>query len=165
MNVALYATIWAALWLFVTGEAGKRSLEREGPATGRAWQAWTLGAVLCLLHMGIAFGARHAWSHSAAVVETARQTAAVYGLAWDGGVYVNYLFASVWLAEASWWRARPDAYLRRPRWMTWLFRGFAGLVLVNAALVFASPAGRVAGAALVAVLGWVWRPASRPAAT
>ena len=161
MNVALYATIWVALGLFVAGEAGKRALENGGPATGWPWQMWTLGAALCVLHMGIAFGVRHGWSHSAAVAETARQTAEVYGVAWGVGVYVNYLFASLWLAEAGWWRADPRAYLRRSRRITWLLRGFYFLILVNAALVFASPAGRVAGVPLVAALAWVWRPSSR----
>ena len=43
------------------------------------------------------------------MLETARQTAAVYGVAWGGGVYVNYLFVGVWLAELLWWRVDPAA--------------------------------------------------------
>jgi hypothetical protein len=35
-----------------------------------------------------------------AVLETARQTDAVYGVSWGGGVYVNYLFVAAWLTEA-----------------------------------------------------------------
>lgn len=163
MNVALYATIWTALGLFVAAEAGKRALERGGPANEWSWRAWTLGAALCVLHMGIAFGARHGWSHSAAVAETARQTAEVYGVAWEGGIYVNYLFASLWLAEAWWWRADPDGYSSRSRWLTWLLRGFYFLILVNATFVFASPAGRVAGVPLLATLAWAWRPSKRSA--
>jgi len=163
VNVALFATIWAALCLFVAGETGKRALERSGPANRWAWPAWTLGAALCVLHMGIALGVRHHWSHPAALAETARQTAEVYGVNWGGGVYVNYLFASLWLAEAGWWRADPRSYFRRPRWITWLLRGFYFVILFNAVLVFASPAGRVAGVPLVAALAWAWRPARRSA--
>lgn len=163
MNVALFATIWVALSLFVAGEAGKHALESASPAKRWAWRAWTLGAGLCVLHMVIAFGVRHGWSHSAAVTETARQTAEVYGVAWGGGVYVNYLFASLWLAEAAWWRTDPRAYLGRPHWITWLLRGFYYVIVFNAALVFASPAGRVAGVPLVVALAWIWRPASRSA--
>lgn len=161
MNVALYATIWLALALFVAGEAGKRALARRDPAPPWAWSAWTLGAVLCVIHMLVAFAARHGWSHADAVAETARRTAEVFGSAWDGGIYVNYLFLAVWLAEACWWRAAPAAYARRPRWLTWWLRGFYLLILVNATLVFASPAGRICGAPLVAALLWTWRPARR----
>jgi hypothetical protein len=157
VSVALYATIWAALALFIVGEAGKRGCA-NGVPTGVPWLAWTLGAGLCVLHMGIALGARHGWNHAAAVAETARQTEEVYGLAWGGGVYVNYLFAALWLAEAAWWRADPRSYFRRPRWSSWLLRGFYFVILVNAALVFASPAGRIAGVPLVLALAWTWRP-------
>lgn len=159
MNVALFATIWLALALFVAGEAGKRTPARGAPAPRWAWGAWTLGAALCGLHMLIAFGSRHGWSHADAVAETARRTAEVLGTAWGGGVYVNYLFTAIWLAEASWWRAAPAAYARRPRWLTGCLRAFYLLILVNAAVVFASPAGRVAGVPLVTALLWTWRPA------
>ena len=66
---------------------------------------WCAGLVACVAHILIAMAYRHGWSHEAAVLETARQTAAVYGLAWGGGVYVNYLFVGVWLAEIAWWRS------------------------------------------------------------
>ena len=160
MNVALYATVWIALALFVAGEAGKRALERGGAAVGRLWLASTLGAFLCTAHMLIAFAVRHGWSHAVAVAVTARQTAEVFGVSWGGGVYVNYLFVTLWLTEACWWRAAPLAYARRPRWIDWALRAFYALVIVNAAIVFASPAGRVAGVPLVAALLWAWRPAS-----
>lgn len=159
MNAALHATIWVSLCLFVAGEAGKRELERGEPRTGKAWVAWTAGAVLCTLHMLIAFGVRHGWSHAAAAADIARRTADVFGVSWGGGIYVNYLFGAVWLAEAWWWRADPRAYARRPRWITWLLRSFDFVVLANAAIVFATPAGRAAGAPLVAILAWIWRPA------
>ena len=68
-----------------------------------------------LLHILIAMSHHHRWSHEAAVLETARQTAAVYGLAWGGGVYVNYLFVGVWLAELVWWRIDPAALSRPAR--------------------------------------------------
>ncbi len=157
MSAALYATIWASLWLFAFGEAGK-TRQRNAPPTGWAWRIWVLGALLCVVHMMIALGVRHEWSHQSAVEETARQTAALFGVSWRGGVYLNYLFVTVWLAEAWWWGANAVGYARRPRWVTWLLRSFYFIIIFNAAVVFASPAGRVVGFPLVAALLWVWRP-------
>ena len=164
MNVALYATIWAALALFVAGEAGKRAAGLDARAV-RAWRAWTLGAALCALHMALAFHVRHHWSLEAARVDIARKTEAVFGLAWDGGVYVNFVFLALWLAETAWWRADPRGYARRPRWIAWPLRGFALLMLASGAVVFASPLGRVAGVPLVLALLWAWRPAPGERAT
>ncbi len=165
MSAALFATIWVALALFVVGEAGKRHLGAGRATSSWAWRAWTLGAVLCALHMTIALGVRHGWSHTAAAAEIARRTGEVYGWAWGGGLYVNYLFAARWLAEACAWRLAPQTHARRPRGLVWLLRGFDLVVFVNAAIVFASPAGRIAGVPLVAALLWTWRPFRRePAA-
>lgn len=157
MTVALYATIWIALALFVVGEAGKRSPDAY-VARRFAWPLWFSGAILCALHIVIAFAGRHGWSHDAAVRDTARQTAAVYGIGWDGGIYVNYLFVAVWTIEAWWWRARPEQYFARPQALTWTLRIFYLVVIVNAAVVFAGVSGRAAGIPLVAALVWLWRP-------
>jgi hypothetical protein len=157
MTAALYATIWIALALFVAGEAGKRS-GQPGIARRYAWAFWFSGALLCALHIAIAFAERHGWSHDAAVRETARQTAAVYGIDWNGAIYVNYLFVAVWAIEAWWWRTRPAEYFARPRSLTWGLRIFYLVVIANAAVIFAGTPGRVAGIPLVAALVWQWRP-------
>jgi hypothetical protein len=179
VTIALYATIWVALTLFVVGEAGKpaplagrgrshgeaRASTRAGEfarATPIAWRVWAVGALLAAVHILIAFAARYDWSHLAAEQETARRTAEVFGVYWAGGVFVNYLFIAAWLVEAWWWRARPAGYERRPAWLAWTLRGFYLVIIANAAVVFASPIGRWPGAALVAALIWIWRP--RPSA-
>jgi hypothetical protein len=113
--------------------------------------------------MALAMAVRHAWSHDAAVAETARQTAAVFGVNWGGGVYVNYLFTASWLAESWWWRVNSDGYARMPKAVLWTLRAFYFTVIVNAAIVFASPARRMAGALLAIVLLWTWRPAEKNA--
>src|SRR5262249_50493191 len=131
MWFALYATIWAALALFVAGEAGKR-LRREAPW---AWPASVAGALLCAVHIVIAMGFRHHWSNASAIEETARQTASVYGVAWGGGVYVNYLFVVVWMAYLWRWRTRPE-FTPSPLAL-WGLRAFFFVIIVNAAVVFA----------------------------
>ena len=152
MTVALYASIWIALAAFVAGEAGKR----RRPIPGWAWPVWLAGALLCVLHIGIALGHHHHWNHAAAVTETARQTAAVYGLAWGGGVYVNYVFAAVWLAELWYWRTRPAGYFERSPILLWGVRAFFFIIVFNAAVVFAAPRTRVAGVVLTAALLLIW---------
>ena len=157
MTLAVYATIWFSILLFVLGEAGKR----ESPPRRWAWPLWALGATLCAVHMLLAMGVRHGWSHQSAIETTAAQTQAVYGLNWGGGVYVNYLFVSSWIAELIWWRASPATYRSRPWSATWSLRTFYLIVLINAAVVFASGFRVLAGLLLIALLLWIWRPGGR----
>ena len=156
MTFALYASIWIALAAFVAGEAGKR----RGTIPRWAWPVWVAGTLLCVLHIVIALGHYHHWNHDSAVTETARQTAAVYGLTWGGGVYVNYLFVAVWLAEVWYWRARPAEYFARSPVVVWGVRAFFFIIIVNAAVVFAAPRARVAGVAMTVALLLIW--ANRP---
>jgi len=139
VTILLYATIWSALVCFVVGVTGRRPI------------VWLAGAVICWAHIAIAMGARYGWSHAAAVAATARQTAAVYGLDWGGGVYVNYVFAGVWLADALWLVVSPGRWASRPRVVNWSLGLFYVVIIVNAAIVFASPSGRVAGLLLAAI--------------
>src|SRR6185295_17486741 len=57
---------------------------------------WTVGFAAFLVHVACAFHFYHDWSHAKAYDDTARQTAAVTGWNWGGGLYINYLFAMVW---------------------------------------------------------------------
>ena len=150
VTVALYSTIWIALTLFVIAQHG---LRRAGTAR------WVLpiniaGLVLCVTHIVIAMASVHGWSHASAIEVTARSTAAVYGLRWGGGVFVNYLFVAVWAVDA--WRA----YLRGDRAEFWglrfALRLFYAIVIVNAAVVFARWPMRIVGVCLVIALVTAW---------
>ena len=158
MEAALYSTIWVALALFTLAEAGKRQWSDRGAVPSWAWPAWLLGAGFCTLHIALAFAARHGWSQASAVRETARQTAAVYGINWGGGVFVNYAFVAAWWIEAVWWRTRPANYFGRRAPLTWAWRAFYFVIVVNAAVVFAGAERRVLGVVLIGALVWVWRP-------
>ena len=101
-TIALAIVAWAAAeWL-------KRRGPRGGHSAARA--VWTAGALLLGLHTLAAFHVVHGWSHQAAADETARQTAALTGLSWSGGLFVNYAFLAVWAADAGWWWAAPASY-------------------------------------------------------
>jgi hypothetical protein len=151
--LALYLTIWVALALFVAGEVGRSVV----PPRPWAWWAFAIGLCMALVHTAIAFDVVHHWVHENAVRNTAQQTEAMFGTAVGWGVYVNYLFFAVWLADAWWWRAGA-APGERPRAVTWMLRTFYLVIILNAAVVFAAPARRALGLLVVAVLGWAWRP-------
>lgn len=131
----LYATIWIALSLLVIAEIGQ-------PARW-ARVAWITAGILAASHAAIALAVRYHWDHALAVRETARQGAALYGFAWSGSIYVNYLFLALWIT-VGW------------RWRHWLWRLFILVMVANGAIVFARPAARPFGGILVALLVWAW---------
>jgi hypothetical protein len=152
--LALYLTIWLALILFALAETG-RPRRRNAGSPGWPWWAFTIGLALAVVHTILAFAAVHDWVHDDAVRSTAMQTAAVYGVAVGWGVYVNYVFLGVWLADAWWWRRAPHGYIR-PIAVTWTLRAFYLVMIFNGAVVFAAGPRRALGAAVVAVLCVAW---------
>ncbi len=91
---------------------------------------WTLGCVLAWVHIAVAFHLGHGWSHAAAWEHTRKVGG--YG----DGIFVNYAFALVWLADALWAWATLARYGNRPRWLNWTIHGFLAFVVFNAAVVF-----------------------------
>ena len=82
------------------------------------------------------------WTSRAALIDTARRTAAVTGVAWGGGIFVNYLFLAVWLADGLWWWAAPVAYHRRPVVLERARLALFVFMFLNGAIVFAGNAAR-----------------------
>jgi hypothetical protein len=136
-------------------------LRFTGKASARAaakW-AWIFGAGLCGVHILLAFHFYHHWSQSAAIAETARQTQAMTGINWGGGVYLNYLFAAVWLTDAAWWLFADSSFEHRPRWLGVAVQAWLAFIVFNSTVVFGSAAARWFGIAGFATLGiaWLWR--------
>jgi len=132
-------TAWLAFALYIAAEA-KRS---------RWFNA--LGCAALLVHIALAFQFRHGWSQTAAYVDTARQTSALTGWNWGGGIYINYLFAGVWL-----WTVLPS-WTKPIGWQTWLVRGFFLFMFLNAAVIFVPGPARWLGAIGCLALIAVWR--------
>ena len=135
----------------------------EGGGVARLF--WTAGAVLLIVHVLLAFHVVHGWSHADAVRQTAEQTAKLTGVRAGAGVYLNYLFAAVWAADAAyWWRVGHAGYRRRPRAVTWAVHGFLLFIVFNATIVFAAGPTRYAGTAVALALAAVaarrWRRAA-----
>ncbi len=116
---------------------------------------WTLGFISLVIHVLIAFGVAHGWSHEVAV-EHVRKVGG-----FGGGILVNYLFAAVWLADLIWWWSNAAGHASRPRCVGWLVYGFMVFVVVNATVVFGTPImrGIYAFVLIVTLLWWLGAPA------
>jgi len=150
-ELLLRGTIWLSLAAWVVAEW------RRGRGDARAGRsAWALGALAALAHAVAAFHFRHGWSHQAALAETARQTAAVTGLDWGGGLIVNYVFLGLWASDAAWWWMSAPTFARRPKALDRAVRGFVLFMFVNGAAVFVVGPLRAVGslAAVAVVLAW-----------
>lgn len=128
---------WLAFAAYISGTVIQL---RHPPGRVFRW-LWLAGAVVLLLHLLAAFQFKHHWSHADALADTARQTQAVTGLDWGGGIYLNYLLVAVWLADAAGrFRGTP------PRWLR-LQNGFYAFMWFNAAVLFVPGPSRWVGAA------------------
>jgi hypothetical protein len=144
-------TRWSALasLALYTAALGLRLLRHPRPAR----TSWTLGFLFFAGHMVAAFHFHHHWSHDEAYAFTARQTAAMTGLDWGGGLYANYIFALVWAGDFVWWWRRRGSYESRSWAVEAIVQGYLAFMWFNATIVFGSWTGRVAGfISLLAVL-------------
>ena len=159
MTIALYTTIWTALALFVAAEAGRRRLSDGDRPAAWARPALVLGALLMTGHVLLALASRYGWDHAAAVRETARQAAVVYGFEWRGNIYVSYAFVVLWFVEVWRWPVPADRGAVTTTTIGWTLRAFFFLIIFNGAVVFATTAwSRALGSLLMAILVWAWWP-------
>jgi hypothetical protein len=137
---------------WAVGEA----LMRRSPVSDRWARAfWTMGIALALAHVVLAFQLVYAWNHEAAVAATGRQAADRFGWDWRGGIYVNYVFLALWLADVGWWWLAPASHASRPLGIEAARLALFTFMFLNGAVVFASGTGRLVGIAsvVVALLG------------
>ena len=151
------STIWISILAYTTGSIifaiarGRVDLDR------RARLAWTIGCAALLAHFAAAFNFYHAWSQSSAYNETARQTAAVFGINWGGGLFINYTVALLWIADVAWWwLAGLSSYRRRPWSLTLIWHSFLVFIIFNATVVFKDGPTRWIGAVICLILISSW---------
>jgi hypothetical protein len=145
-------TVRLALLLFALVVAGRLLGQRTPLLRG----AWTLGCACFVAHVVSAFHFQHHWSHTAAYAETARRTEESFGVAWGGGLYLNYLFTLLWIGDVGWWWSAPASYTRRPRGLDAALLGFMAFMAFNGAIVFATGLVRWLGLAVACSLGVLW---------
>jgi hypothetical protein len=102
---------------------------------GHARVAATVGVTVYVVHVWAAFDSFYHWSHSFAYRETARQTAEMFGVDWGGGLYLNYLFTIVWVADSAWWWQKVDPRRAMPRGLSIAIHAFLTFMFVNATFV------------------------------
>ena len=103
----------------------------------QAWKRaiWSAAFVSFVLHVIFAFSFYHHWSHAHAYAHTAQQTMNVTGIDWGGGLFFNYLFMAVWMADVIVsWRAN-DFWRQSNRYQCGIHWMFAFMML-NATVVF-----------------------------
>ncbi len=123
-------------------------------------ERWTYaaGGVLMVVHVLVAYGLFHRWSHSAALAHTAEQTRQVVGWAFAGGLYFNFLFVAVYLADIA-WRARVGGWKqRKPRAIAYTIDSCLWFIVAMSTVVFESGVVRwVAVTGAVVVLFGIWQ--------
>ena len=142
-------SVWLALLCYPAGPFGIAC--SSGARQRVARLLWTLGCAAFLVHVASSFDVFYGWSHRVAVEETARQVAEVTGRRVGAGIYLNYLFTSVWVADAAWWWLDANGYRRRSWVGVLLVHGFFLFMIFNATVVFEDGAARVMGLVVTAV--------------
>lgn len=148
----LYVSVLAGALFF--GSPQRLSANRWWPRAARV--LWTLACASFWVHMLSAFHFYHDWSHAAAVAATAEETRSLLGVSVGAGVYFNYLFAGVWLADVAGWWLAPEARAARSQWIGALVHGYLFFIAFSGAVVFEMGPVRWAGIAaciLLLVLG------------
>jgi hypothetical protein len=121
--------------------------------------AWSIGCALLVAHEILAMGISFGWSHAAAWEDVAVQTDAVFGVAFGGGLIVNYVAVGLWTADvARWWRA-PASYFTRVPWITIALWAFLGMMYFFGAVVFAEGIVRMIAGTMFAIAA-LWIAAS-----
>ena len=152
-SVVVRATILMATVLWAWAEVLKIQRPRQVEPARRLW---TISLTLALLHAVVAFEVAYHWSHGAASMDIARQTAAVTGIVWGGGIFVDYLFLALWVADALWWWIAPVAYIRRSVRVERARLALFVFMFVNGAILFASHTARAVGVPSVAAVCITW---------
>jgi hypothetical protein len=147
------STVWLALTLYVASET-LRVLRRARFEI--SWKLNTVGCICFLGHVAAAFHYFYNWSHAVAYADTARQSKALTGWNSGDGLYLNYLFALVWLSEVIWMPISPPGYSARAGFWGWTVRAFFLFMIFNGAFVFARSNMRWFGLALCLVLVGSW---------
>jgi len=152
------STAWVALTFYVAGEA-LCAVRRNPKDNAIAWWLKAVGGTFFLGHVAAAFHFFYDWSHAVAYADTARQSRAFSGLNSGGGLYLNYLFALVWVSDVVWWRIASDRSASPPAFWTWTVRLFFLFMIFNGAFVFVRGNVRWFGflLCLILLVGWWFR--------
>lgn len=150
-------TIWLTIAAYIVGFAAFAISRGNRKWDFFARNALTIAALSLLAHLAAAYHFYHQWSHEAAYSETARQTFAVTGLNWGGGLYINYLVLAGFIVDAGWWwLAGLESYRRRSWILTAAWHFFVIFIIFNATVVFKTGVVRWTGLVVCLILSTLW---------
>ena len=142
-------TIWLALLCYLAATVG--SARRDSVSMRWPFLLWTLGCLFFFAHVAAAFHFYHHWSHAQAFEDTRRQALEQTGWDFRGGLWFNYVFAMVWMADClAWWRGGSEFRTQHRTWHLALQTWFLFMIF-NATVVFGRGLARPAGAVLCLV--------------
>ena len=96
--------------------------------------AWSAACLLLWGHAASAFHFYFAWSHAAAVAETARQTQEVLGWSFGAGIWFSYALMALWLIDVvRLWSTSSGAKCNRLATVVHLYAFF---ILFNGTVIF-----------------------------
>jgi hypothetical protein len=129
------------------------------PTSNSSRLLWTAGAAANLAHVLLAMQIIYGWDQHLAFAGIARQTFEETGLDSGIGLYINYAFSGLWLADAISWWLFPRRNARRSRWLDGILQFVFLFMFFNATVVFGKSLIRIVGAILcpLAVIGWFIR--------
>lgn len=96
-------------------------------------------------HVLTAFHYAYRWNHNEAIRITAQQTEELLGKAFGQGLYFNYLFLLLWIADVTFWWCRPEQYRVRSPWISLAIHSYLFFIVFNGAVVFKTGGVRAAG--------------------
>lgn len=91
---------------------------------------WLMGSVIFLIHVLIAFGEVHGWSHAKALLHVEQVSG------FGKGIIFSYLFCVIWLSDALIKMFWPRAYLARSVWSRWATHLFLAFIVANGTIVY-----------------------------
>ncbi len=115
----------------------------------------TIGCIAIVAHVIAAFHYTHHWSQEDAIASTARQTEQLIGRAFGEGLYFNYLFLLVWIADMLFWWLRPERHETRPAWLEYGIHGYLLFIAVNGAVIFESGVTRIGGIVAIVIFAMI----------
>ena len=127
---------------------------------GQRWRTmlrplWTIGCIAMVAHMISAFHYSYRWSHDDAIQSTAKQTEQLIGWAFGGGLYFNYCFLLVWIADLMYWWLKCERYESRPVWLECGIHGYLFFIAVNGAVIFESGVTRIGGVVAILIFAMI----------
>ncbi|MFK8113143.1 MAG: hypothetical protein AB8B91_13125 [Rubripirellula sp.] len=113
----------------------RRDLPVAAPGRAACW-VWSIGCAASLFHVSLAFHFVHDWSHRAAWNHTAAETMKLVGVQRGDGLWVNYAFSLIWVADCiRLWKANFRGKSTSSRLDCLVFCLFL-FIVVNATVVF-----------------------------